>query len=75
MSLNLGMSEGEFTQNPFSSVFVRFFPFSSVFASTKTTKGTTRVPEISHLRAGNHSETMEKEKQYRSTSRSMITTP
>ena len=48
--------------------------FCKFYLTTKTTKGTTRVTEISHLRAGNHSESMEKEKQHRSTSRSMITT-
>ena len=34
----------------------------------KTTKGTTRLPEISHLQAGNYSDSNEKEKQRRSTS-------
>ena len=48
---------------------------NALFCTTKTTKGTTRIPEISHLRAGNHGESMEKKKQHRSTSRSMITTP
>ena len=48
--------------------------YIKIVCTTKTTKGTTRVPEISHLRAGNHSESMERKKQRRSTSRSMITT-
>ena len=37
--------------------------FTNSLSFTKTTKGTTRVPEISHLRAGNHSKSMEKEKE------------
>ena len=48
---------------------------SRLSRTTKTTKGTTRVPEISHLRAGSHSKMKWRRiKQCRSTSMSMITT-